>query len=542
MSVATEESRFDAGWRRPAPMARAFAKLLYTWRSPGWSLSFALLFSLPFIVAAMLAPALLSLAPTADLIAPIADARAVAGGASALKNEATPFYALLLLAADLFAEAPGRIHLVAKAFAAALVAGPLAYFSAARFPAAMTALLAAAFAAYIAAPFSGPAELALAVFLAGAVCFACAPADESAARARIEGAFGGALLAALWLLSPVFSLAGFVALSACPFLTGRAGLVRYAGALAMFAALAGFCELLSPGINLVRAGAASGLFSNGLSIAGESATALGGVAAATAVIIFCAAVFGGVEHARGWGAGLALVIVAFIAARLAGANPAPVFLAGAAFAAFSVSSPFYDGVFRDHDRASAALAAAAASLTLFWTAALAAHGAGQLMLQQRAAEEAPANIRAELALVQPGGPTIAKWVEEGRFSTPEARELFALAPVDQSAMLLEAAARARKLAGQGVDVAILTGADAACVIADKRRCLADGAAAAGAANVVFVPRLDLDPATSAAKGRSEALLYTEFRLAEQTPLWDVWVRRGASLPAEIGVKLSAAIE
>ncbi len=529
--AAMDESRFEAGWRRPAPMARRLAKLLYGWRTPGFAAFFALLAATPFMLAAALAPALLSLAPTVDLIAPIADARAIAGGAAPLNADPAPFYSLLLLAGDLFADAPGRIHLAAKALAAALVVAPLVYFSSVRFPAAMTALFAAAFAAYVAAPFSGREEIALALFLVAALAFVCAPADESRGRARLEGALGGAALFALWLSSPVFSLAGFIALSACPFLTGAEGLRRYACALLVFAALAAAGELISPGLNLVRAGAASGLFSDGVSIGGESAVALGGVAASSAIVIFCAAVFGGGEYARGWVAGLALVAVAFIAARLGGANPTPVFLVGAAVAALSVSSPFYDGVFRSHDRASTALAISAASLTLFWTAALAAHGAGQLVLQHRVAAEAPANIRAELALVQPGGPTIAKWVEEGRFSTPEARELFALAPVDQSAMLLEAAARAKKIASHGVDVAILTGADAACVIAEKRQCRADGEAAANAANVVFVPRLDLDPATAAAKGRSEALLYTEFRLAEQTPLWDVWVRRGANLPA-----------
>lgn len=529
--ASMDESRFEAGWRRPAPMARRLAKLLYGWRTPGLVVFLALLAALPFVLAAAFAPALLSLAPTVDLIAPIADARAVAGGAAPLSAEAAPLYSLLLLLGDGFADAPGRIHLVAKAFAAALVVCPLVYFSSVRFPAAMSVLFAAALAAYVAAPFSGPEEIALALFLVAALAFACAPADDSARRARAEGALGGVLLAALWLSSPAFALAGFVALSACPFLTGPAGLRRYASALVVFIALAGLCELLSPGLNLVRASAASGLFSNGVFIGGESAVALGGVAASSAIVIFCAAVFGGGEYARGWGAGLALIAVAFVAARLSGANPTPVFLFGAAFAALSVSSPFYDGVFRSHDRASTALAISAASLTLFWTASLIAHGAGQFVLQQRVAAEAPANIRAELALVQPGGPTIAKWVEEGRFSTPEARELFALGPVDQSAMLLEAAAQAKKIASHGVDVAILTGSDAACVIADRRKCRADGASAASAANVVFVPRLDLDPATAAAKGRSEALLYTEFRLAEQTPLWDVWVRRGASLPA-----------
>jgi hypothetical protein len=169
-------------------------------------------------------------------------------------------------------------------------------------------------------------------------------------------------------------------------------------------------------------------------------------------------------------------------------------------------------------------------MTLFWTAAILAQSAGQFALQFKTAETAEANVRAAFGLVQPGGPTIARWIEEGRFSTPEARDLFALAPVDQSAMLLEAADRARFLSREGYDVAFLTGSDTACVIADNRACSIDGPAAAKDAKVVFVPRIDFDDATAKAKGRSEALLYTEFKMVERTALWEVWVRRGVNLP------------
>ena len=127
--------------------------------------------------------------------------------------------------------------------------------------------------------------------------------------------------------------------------------------------------------------------------------------------------------------------------------------------------------------------------------------------------------------MQPEGPTIAQWLEEGRFSTSEARTLFALAPVDQSEVLLAAVAEARALSLDGHEVAILTGADAACVFVAKSNCFADGPAAAGAANVVLAPRLDLDPATVLAKGRAEGLLYSEFKLVNQSALWEMWVRR-----------------
>ena len=266
---------------------------------------------------------------------------------------------------------------------------------------------------------------------------------------------------------------------------------------------------------------------------GEGAAGLSGVAVSAVVVLMTAIIFGGREHRRGWISAFGLGVAALISARIVGASAMPVFVMMAAIACFGVASPFYDGLFRNHDRASVSVALAAATLSLFWTCAIVVHSVGQFSLQYQAAKAAPENIRTELALVQPGGPTIARWVEEGRFSTPEAREFFALAPVDQSAMLLEAASRARELSAQGLDVAILTGGDTACVLAKRKLCHADGPAAATAANVVFVPRLDLDPATKEAKGRAEALLYTEFRLVDQTALWEVWVRRGSAAPASL---------
>lgn len=537
MGQSSDESRYDAAvdarWRRPAPRARRIAMALYAWQEPGWIILGAVLCAMVFILAAAFAPALMSLTPTAEMIAPIADARAIADGAAPLKENAAPFYAFLLLVADIFVETPGRIHLIAKALAACLVAFPFAYLASARFPAAMGVLMSAALAAFITAPFSGPAEIALALFLLiGAALFG-APADEGLGRARIEGALTGVALLALWLMNPVFSLAAFVIVAAAPAIAGKSGLMRIIAALIVFATACVLLELTAPGLALARMAAISAALSGGALSAGESVAALGGVAVSAAIVIVAAAVFGGGENWRGWGASLGFAVIAFIAARLAGAHAAPVFIFSSALAALSVASPFYDGVFRAHDRASVSIAIVAAGLTLFWTASLIAHGAGQFMLQARVAEEAPDQIRTELGLVQPGGPTIARWIEEGRFSTPEARELFALAPVDQSAMLLEAAAKAKSYASHGVEVAILASADAACVIPGRRACHATGPDAASEASVVLVPRLDLDPASKAAKGKAEALLYTEFRLVDQTPLWEIWVRRGASLPAEI---------
>ncbi len=524
----------DYAWRRPAPVARRAAMAIYSWQEPGWSFLWSVLAAAPFMLAAVLAPALLSLSPTVDMIAPIAEARAIGAGADSLSDHASPLYVLLLLAADMFADAPGRIHLLAKAFSALFVVYPMAYFAASRLPIFPAVLSTAALAAYVASPFAGPAEFALAIFLVNSFCFVAASADNAPGRARFEGGIAGVGLYALWLLNPVFSLAGFIALSACPFLSGRRGLSRYAATLAIFAVLAAVAEFLAPGINICRASAASGALQIDASFSGsEGAMGLSGAAISTFLVLASVSVFGGREHLKAWLVALGLGLTAFIAARLVGANALPVFVFVAAIAAFSVSSPFYDGLFRSHDRASVSVALTGATLTLFWTMAIVVHAAGQFALQQQVAQSAPANIRTELALVQPGGPTIARWIEEGRFSTPEAREFLALAPVDQSAMLLEAASRAKPMAARGLGVAILTGADTACVLAERRNCYATGDAAAHEANVVFVPRLDLDPATTAAVGRAEAMLYTEFKLVEQTPLWEIWVRRGATVPSSL---------
>lgn len=534
------ETRSEMGeeqaWRRPAPISRRAAMGLYAWREPGWSFLFSIGFALPLVAAALLAPALLSLSPTAEMIAPIAEARAIAAGAAPAQHADAPFFSFLLLAGNLFTDIPGRIHLIAKAIAAALVALPLAYVAAARLPVAQAVLLTASATAYVAAPFAGPAEFGFALLLVTAFASLCASADEDPGRAWFEGGLIGLSLFILWLSNPVFALGGLAAMAAAPFLTGRTGLRRYGAAMATAAFLAAVSELIFPGLNVARANAASTMILGADLFDGLAKRAeLGGATASMIAVLASAAIFGGREHAKSWGVGLAFALVGFLLARIGGADALPLVALAAAVACFSVASPFYDGVFRSHDRASVAIALSAALLTLFWTAAPISRAVGQFAMQYAAVKEAPADIRAQLGLVQPGGPTIARWVEEGRFSTPEARQQFALSPVDQSAMLLEAATKARAIAAHGVDVAILTGADTACVLAAKRPCRRDGPSAASAAKVVFAPRLDLDPDTMAAQGKAEALLYTEFQLAEQTPLWDIWVRRNANLPADLAL-------
>jgi len=519
-------------WREAAPRARRTAMAVHAWRAPVWSFLWAVGAAAFFVAAAVMSPALLSLSPTVDLLAPIAEARAAIAGEANLATLDAPLFLMLLAAADLLVETPGRVHLVAKALAALMIILPFAFLSATRFPSLFAAIATAALAAFVAAPFSSISEIGLALLMVCGLSFVSVSADDTPSRARLEGLSGGVLLFALWLLNPAMALIGFVLLSVCPFLTGRFGLWRYVSALFMFVLFAVVSEMLAPGINAVRASVApEALNLSAVMKGGESAFGLGGAAYAALIVIFSAAVFGGGGHWKNWAAAGGLLLAGLIAARLSGANALPVFALSAGLACFSVASPVYDGLFRDHDRASVATALSAAALTLFWTGAIGVHAAGQFALQYQAARLAPENIRSELALVQPGGPTIAKWVEEGRFSTPEAREFFALTPVDQSAMLLEAASRARKMSAKGLDVAFLTGADTACVLADRRECQADGPAAANKAKVVFVPRLEMDAKTAEAKGRAEALLYTQFKLVEQTALWEIWVRRDFVAPA-----------
>ena len=532
--TAQDPAENEFAWRVDAPRARQVAMAIYKWREPGWAFLWAIAASAVFVAAAIFSPALLSLSPTVDMIGPIAEARAVIAGEAQLANHETPFYLMLLMGADIFVDAPGRVHLIAKAIGALIVLYAFASLAVTRFPALYAGLATAALAAFTAAPFSGPSEIGLAIFLVSSLAFMSVSADESIGRARFEGALGGAGLAALWLLNPAFALVGFVLLSVCPFLTGQFGLWRYAGALAAFVLIAVGLEIVAPGINGARATLASdAIHVHTLFSGGERALGLGGAAYGALLVILSSAVFGGRSHQNNWIAALGVMAAGLVAARLTGANALPVFALAAGLSCFSVASPFYDGLFRGHDRASVATALTSAALTLFWTGVIAIHAIGQFSMQYQVAAAAPENIRTELALVQPGGPTIAKWVEEGRFSTPEARELLALTPVDQSAMLLEAASRARKMAAEGLDVAFLTGADTACVLAERRECHADGPAAAHVANVVFVPRFDMDPKTAAAKGRAEALLYTQFKMVERTALWDIWLRRDEPAPANL---------
>ncbi|MBI1393216.1 MAG: hypothetical protein GC152_10800 [Alphaproteobacteria bacterium] len=504
---------------------------LYSWKDPGWVFLVAVLAATPFICASAMAPALLSFAPTVEPVGQVADARAFAAGASSIGDEAAPFQLMLLTLADRFADAPGRIQLIAKAIAAVLAAYPLAYFASVRLPTVLAVAMTAAIASFIVAPFSGPSDLALALFLVASTALALSPADEGWDRAIFEGLLVGGIMFALWLLNPVFTLAGFAVLSACPFLTGLAGFSRYATAFGTFVVFAIVAEIAVPGLNGARAEIASAMVAEGLVNTARmvGAWGLAGVAASSLVVIGATAVFGGREHARGWAAGAGFLAIAALASALSGAQPALAFAFAGAMAVFSIHSPFYDGIFRDHDRGSIAAAGAVGALVLFWFALTGVDGASQLKSQWQAGARQESGAAAALAIAYPTVNQQASWAR-AISGFRGGQSLVGNAPMDQSEMMFEAATRAKAISKAGAPIAFLTGDDTACVFAGGRRCRSDARAAAADASVVFVPRLDLSEATRKQKDHAEAFLYTEFKLAERTQFWELWVRRGALIP------------
>jgi hypothetical protein len=374
--------------------------------------------------------------------------------------------------------------------------------------------------------------------MAIAVAFLCAPAHETRARAALEGALAGLILVALWMSSAILALFGVAALAACPFLSGGRGLIRYVGAIAITAFGAGLSEWLAPGVSAARAltvsGALAGIDLSPSLIAAFDVVTLG---LGAGVVLLLSAIFGGREHSRNWRMAIAFLLIGWAGAIIAGAEVALVFAFAAAIAVFSTSSPFYDGVFRAHDRASIAVSGAAGLMALGLCAAIFAQSTDQFIRQARAAALSPVEAAGAFGIVQPPGPVIARWVEEGRFATAEARALFPLTPADQSAMLLAAGEQVRALRKAGFEAAILAQGDIACVMAGRRDCASDGRAAAARAAIVLVPRLDLDATGASVRDKSEALLYTEFRKIKETPRWDIWVRRGVALPAPFAAAL-----
>lgn len=516
-----------ASWRAPAPAARRVASLAYSWRSPEHSVVAGVVAAAPFAALAFTAPALLSLSSPLDMISPIADARAATSGVASWADLEAPVYTALLSIGDRLADTAGRSHLIAKAIAACVIAAIAAFFASSRVSFVAGAVMSAALAAWVAAPLSGATEIAGALFLCIALALLTASADRSSMRACLEGGVCSAGVVALWFLHPLFALVALAALSSCPFICRRLGLVRYFVTLAGMAVLCAAAEFLAPGVNGARAAMASASLQKAL---GEGlfgvAAQIDGAVLMAALALALTFVFGGAGYIRAWAPSIGLALLGGAAFVSAGLDATPVFAMAAAAACFSIASPFYEALYRGGDRACVSVAAASAFLALVGFGAVIASSAHQFSLQARSVAAAPAEIRAAFGLATPGGPMIARWLEEGRFSAAEARTLFSLASVDQSAILLEGAARARELEAQ-TEVAILTGSDAACVIATARRCAADGPAAVGRSGVVLVPRLAFNPPSEAAKQRAEVILYTEFKLVEQSAFWDIWVRRGA---------------
>ena len=524
-------------------VTRGVVGAFFAWRRASSSVVLSLIAMVPFIAAAIGAPALLSFAPTVEMLAPLAAAKAIAAHSEAIVHENAPFYLYLLMAGDMVSATPGGAHLIAKATGAGVVGGVYALVAARRMPVLWTIVSSAGIAAFVAAPFSGSAECALALYITLAMLVFTAPAIDTYGRALREGVLASAVLLALWLSDPAFAAIGIASMMFCPFWTGRFGVWRYVATGLSFAGTVAIIELIIPGFLAGRVGVILDALRSApmMLTSGSSVSTFGGVGVAAILVLLATAILGDAAHhkadapetgrGRSWLRALIFLAMSLFAARLSGAQTTPLFVIASAIAVFSTASPFYDAVWRRRDRASIALSGVVAGLAFFGATTLIAHGGGQFVMQARAAAAAPADIRAEFGMVHPGGPTIARWIEEGRFSTPEARELFALTPFDQSTMLLEAAVHARALEKNGHDVAILTAADTACIFSAARECRADGRAAADVASVVLVPRLDLEGATAAMKAKAEVLLYTEFKLTEKSALWEVWVRRGATTPS-----------
>ena len=518
-------------WHAPAPRARSLAVRLYSWRGQPLSFWLSVLMAAPFIWATYHAPALLNIAPMLDKMAPLAEMRAVMQGQLGLSEIEAPFASLLLMLGAQFAESPGRIHLVSKMLAGLMVGVPLAFFAMGRLPVLHAALLVAGVVAFLTSPLSGVMDMGIAMLLALAVAFLAAAPKASGARAMIDGIFAGGLLYALWLLSSPMALSGFVLLSFCPFLSGDRGLARYLAVLLCFGVLSLIAELCAPGINMARAAAGDLILPNLSAIWSTPAGfGLNAVVVSAGMIVLAVLIFGGASSRAVWFSVATLMVLGFGAARLSGANPAPVFVVAILLACFCVRSPFYQGIFGQHDRASISLALLAAGLSVFWSLALIGNATRQFMMQHQLVAVSERAQYAQFGMVQPGGALFAKWVEQGRFSAREASAFLGPNMVDQMVMLQDAAGRVRAMSAQGVDVAILTAADTACLFSTARACHEDGTQAAAASNVIFVPRRHLEQASEDIKRSAEALLYTEFKLAEQTALWDIWVRRGTALP------------
>ncbi|MDZ7626889.1 MAG: hypothetical protein U5J99_00620 [Parvularculaceae bacterium] len=497
----------------------------------------AILSAAPVIVATLALPGFITTSEIVDLLGPIADARAFAAGDGDFLRASSPFYLAVLFAADSVFVTPGRILLGAKAFSALIAITAVIAFACVRFPFAQTALLAASTAAFVAAPFSGAGETALALLAVAAMAFVCAPAQASKARAFSEGVLGGGLLVALWMSSAALALIGAVALTACPFIGGRTGLIRYAAGILVAGGLIASFEVLSPGTMAARAETLSPIAISFSEIwSAVSSFKCLSIALGAGLVLVLAAIFGGEGYRRNVWTALAFLLIGSAAAMIVGANASLVFVFSAAIATFSTASPFYDGIFRTPDRASVAVGGVAGIITLSLGAAICLQFAEQFIFQGRAASSAPREISAAFAIVQvPRTASALRIDDEQMFETASAPNI-SQKENGQAWILFDAAARVRALEAAGVKVAILADSDIACVIAAKPKCSSDGRTAAARANIVFVPRIDFGAASAALKGRSEALLYTEFRKVDETTDWDIWVRRGVTLPSTFALQ------
>lgn len=534
MAHTVEDLSNKAGrphWHAPAPAARAAATALFGWRDERTSVIAAVAAAAPAIAAALAAPALLTTTEIVDLIGPIADARALAAGDGEVLKSSSLFYLAMLSAADSIFATPGRILLGAKALSALIAATAVIAIACVRFPFAQTALLAASTAAFVAAPFSGVNETLLALLAAAAIAFVCAPAQSSKTRALAEGALGGGVLATLWMSSPALALIGAVALTACPFISGRGGFLRYAAAILVVGGLIASFELLFPGSIVARAetvtSTVNSLRDHRISTSTFASTEIG---LGACFVLVLAAVFGGATYRGNVWTALAFLLFGAAGAAMVGANASLVFVFSAAIAVFSTSSPFYDGIFRAHDRASVAISGAVGVIALGLGALICMQAAEQFVLQARSTAPASEKNASPFAITKLTQKSNSHWIDDGRIIERELTPDESPEASDQARLLLNVAARVRTLDAAGFKVAILANSDIACVIVGNNDCSADGRTAAARANVVISPRLSLGAGGVSTKERLEGLLYSEFRRIEETPQWDLWVRRDVSLP------------
>lgn len=528
MSDGDVQDGYEDVWRRDAPAARRVAEGLFGWFAPWQGPLAAAVLLAPLFILAGLSPALLSQNGPVETLAPFASARAWLSGASAAEIAAGgwgPAPLGLVGGASFLAGSAGLSLLWAQLAAAVLGFAAMSYLALARFSTAAAAGAALLAAASVAAPLSGAGGYGWSVLLWLAAAALAAPADEGAARLRIEGVLCGLGLFVLWNTTAAFFLAGVFAMLAAPWTGGRRGLAMLLIAAGVATALAAGMYFVAPGLNMARLLAAlaelhaapARLLASGVGITGY----LGGAGAALAIV----AIFAGGEEARAWVPAVLFAAVSFILAAICGANAAPGVILAALIACFSTASPFYDGVFAAKERGAVAAALGAGALSLLGVVHFAAYSTGLAAAQYEAARTAPDALK-RVGLAYAGGTqalSAARWLDDGLVTLKDAHADGLFSPAVRALALAQGAEFAQQR-GRG-RIAILASADVATAFFARKAGAIDGRRAAADADFVLAPRFALENNSAAVNDSAEGLLFSQFRLADETPLWQVWERR-----------------